>query len=62
MIRKFLQEVSPNKMRNIKLSFENKTRYTTKELKAIDKIVSKEKAKVLRPGKNFSSYIKKLTK
>jgi antitoxin component of MazEF toxin-antitoxin module len=39
-------------------------RYTAEELKAIDHIVESEKsrAKVLRPGKEFSCYIKKLTK
>ena len=39
-------------------------RYTAEELKAIDHIVESEKsrAKVLRPGKEFFRYIKKLTK
>ena len=37
-------------------------RYTSEELRAVDNIVSKEKgrAKVLRPGKDFSGYIKKI--
>ena len=39
-------------------------RYTAEELKAIDRIVENEKskAKVLKPGKEFSRYIKKITK
>jgi len=39
-------------------------RYTAEELKAIDHIVENEKgkAKVVRPGKEFSHYIKKITK
>ena len=39
-------------------------RYTAEELKAIDQIVAskKGKAKVVKPGKEFSSYIKKVTK
>ncbi|MEW6009600.1 MAG: hypothetical protein AB1629_08210 [Candidatus Omnitrophota bacterium] len=39
-------------------------RYTTQELDNIDKIVTKEKskAKVLKPGGQFSNYIKKITK
>jgi len=39
-------------------------RYTAEELKAIDHIVENEKgkAKVLKPGKEFSCYIKKITK
>ena len=39
-------------------------RYTAEELKAIDRIVESEKgkAKVLKPGKEFSRYIKKITK
>jgi antitoxin component of MazEF toxin-antitoxin module len=38
-------------------------RYTAEELKAIDRIVENEKgkAKVLKPGKEFSRYIKKIT-
>lgn len=43
---------------------EVKPRYTTEELKAIDTIVKKEKghAKRFKAGKEFSSYVKKLTK
>ncbi len=39
-------------------------RYTAEELKAIDHIVESEKgkAKVLKAGKEFSRYIKKITK
>lgn len=39
-------------------------RYTAEELKVIDKIVDKEKAKakVVTPGKEFSAYIKKTIK
>lgn len=39
-------------------------RYTAEELKAIDDIVErgKGKAKAARPGKEFSRYIKKITK
>ena len=39
-------------------------RYTPQELKAIDNIVSKEKAqaKAVSPGKEFSAYIKKTMK
>jgi len=39
-------------------------RYTAEELKAIDRVVEKEKSKgkVFKSGKEFSVYIKKLTK
>jgi len=39
-------------------------RYTTEDLKALDHIVGNEKSKarVVRPGKEFSRYIKKVTK
>ena len=39
-------------------------RYTSEELKAIDRIVQKEKnkAKVVKPGREFSHYIKRITK
>ena len=39
-------------------------RYTAQELKAIDRIVESEKgkAKVPKSGKEFSRYIKKITK
>ena len=39
-------------------------RYTAEDLKAIDHIVESEKgrAKVIKPGKEFSRYIKKVAK
>lgn len=39
-------------------------RYTAEELRAIDRIVEKEKSKgkYFKAGKKFSAYIKKLTK
>jgi antitoxin component of MazEF toxin-antitoxin module len=39
-------------------------RYTAEELKAIDHLVESEKckAKPVKPGKEFSAYIKKITK
>lgn len=39
-------------------------RYTVEELSAIDNLVSKEKTKgkAVKPGKDFSKYIKKITK
>lgn len=39
-------------------------RYTDEELSAIDRIVEREKgkAKSVRPGKEFTRYIKKITK
>ncbi len=39
-------------------------RYTSEELKAIDAIVDKEKnkGKVMKAGKEFSDYIKNMTK
>jgi AbrB family looped-hinge helix DNA binding protein len=39
-------------------------RYTVKELEAMDDIVDAQKgeAKVFKPGKEFSAYIKKLAK
>ena len=39
-------------------------RYSIEELNAIDEIVDKEKsnAKVIKPGKEFSKLIKKITK
>lgn len=43
---------------------ELKPRYTARELKTIDRIVEKEKGKgkTIKPGKEFSDYVKKLTK
>jgi AbrB family looped-hinge helix DNA binding protein len=39
-------------------------RYSPEELSAIERIVEKEKnkAKILKPGKEFTRYIKRLTK
>jgi len=39
-------------------------RYTAQELEGIDRIVEREKgkAKVFKPGREFSSYIKKIKK
>lgn len=39
-------------------------RYSARELQAIDNLVEKEKskAKVVKPGEEFSCYIKKITK
>ncbi len=39
-------------------------RYTTDELKAVDRVVEAEKAKAkaIRPGKDLSGYIKGITK
>ncbi|MBU4304947.1 MAG: AbrB/MazE/SpoVT family DNA-binding domain-containing protein [Candidatus Omnitrophica bacterium] len=39
-------------------------RYTAEEIKGVDSIVEQEKAKakVLKPGKEFSRYIKKISK
>ncbi len=46
------------------ISVKVEPRYTAEELKAIDHIVENEKgkAKVLKPCKEFSRYIKKITK
>lgn len=42
----------------------NDIHYTSQELKAIERIVEREKgkAKVFRSGKDFSRYIKQITK
>ena len=39
-------------------------RYTPEELEALDRIVEREKphAKVFKPGKEFSNYLKKIAK
>lgn len=39
-------------------------RYSPEELKTIDQIVEREKdrAKTVKPGKEFSAYLKKITK
>lgn len=45
------------------MPIEIKPRYTAGELRAIDRIVAKEKpkGKVLKPGKEFLNYVKKIT-
>ncbi|MDD5449366.1 MAG: AbrB/MazE/SpoVT family DNA-binding domain-containing protein [Candidatus Omnitrophica bacterium] len=42
---------------------EMKPRYTPEELNAIDSLVEKDKgkAKAVKPGKDFSSYIKRIS-
>ncbi len=58
----FAVDVEDNFIKLIPVKVE--PRYTAQELKAIDHIVENEKgkAKVLKPGKEFSRYIKKITK
>jgi hypothetical protein len=43
---------------------EMKPRYTPEELKAVDRIVESEKsaARIVKSGKEFSNYIKKISK
>lgn len=55
-------EVEKNYIKLIPVEIE--PRYTEEELNAIDRIVEKEKgkARLVRPGKEFSRYIKKITK
>lgn len=58
----FAVDVENNYIRLIPVEVE--PRYTAEELRAIDRIVEKEKgkAKSFKAGKEFSVYIKKLTK
>lgn len=58
----FAVDVESNFIKLIPVKVE--PRYTAEELKAIDDIVEREKrkAKVAKPGKEFSRYIKKITK
>lgn len=58
----FAVDVEDNFIKLIPVEVE--PRYTTEELKAIDQIIVQEKgkAKTLKPGKEFSKYIKKITK
>ena len=58
----FAVDVEDNYIKLIPVKVE--PRYTAEELKAIDHIVESEKGKVkvLKPGKEFSRYIKKITK
>jgi len=58
----FVVDVEDNYIRLTPVKVE--PRYTVEELKAIDHIVESEKgkAKVVKPGKEFSHYIKKVIK
>ena len=58
----FAVDVENNYIRLMPVEIE--PRYSAEELSAIDRIVAQEKgkAKVLRPGKEFSGYIKKMAK
>jgi antitoxin component of MazEF toxin-antitoxin module len=58
----FAVDVEGNFIKLIPVKLE--PRYTAAELKAIDKVVTNEKAKAktIKPGKEFSRYIKKITK
>ncbi len=58
----FAVDVENNYIKLIPVKVE--PRYTSEELKAIDNVVAQEKnkAKVIKPGKEFSRYIKKIAK
>jgi antitoxin component of MazEF toxin-antitoxin module len=58
----FAVDVENNYIKLIPVKVE--PRYTSEELKAMDNVVEqkKGKAKVVKPGKEFSRYIKKITK
>jgi AbrB family looped-hinge helix DNA binding protein len=58
----FLIDVEGNYIKLIPVDLE--PRYSPEELRAIDRIVEqkKSKAKALKPGKEFSQYIRKITK
>jgi AbrB family looped-hinge helix DNA binding protein len=58
----FCVDVEDNYIKLIPVDVE--PRYTPEELQVIERIVQeqKDKAKVVKPGKEFSSYIKKITK
>jgi len=58
----FAVEVVGNYIRLVPVKVE--PRYSADEIKAIDRIVEKEKgrAKVFNSGKDFSGYIKKIAK
>ena len=58
----FAVDVEKNYIKLTPVTLEPK--YSSQELEAIDKIVEKErgKGKVLKSGKEFSQYIKKLAK
>lgn len=58
----FAVDIEENYIKLIPVEIE--PRYTAEELSAIDNLVSKEKTKrkAVKPGKDFSKYIKKITK
>jgi AbrB family looped-hinge helix DNA binding protein len=58
----FAVDVQDNFIKLIPVEME--PRYTVEELSAVDRIVEKEKgqAKKVKPGKDFSKVIKKITK
>ena len=58
----FVVDIEDNYIRLTPVKVE--PRYTAEELKTIDHIVENEKckSKVVKPGKEFSRYIKKVTK
>jgi len=58
----FAADVEGNFIKFIPVKVE--PRYTAEELKTIDHIVENEKgkARVLKPGKEFSRYVKKITR
>lgn len=57
----FAIDVQDNYIKLIPVDIE--PRYTQSDLESIDQIVSKEKnkARIIKPGKQFSKYINKLT-
>ncbi len=58
----FAIDVEENFIKLIPVEME--PRYTSEELEVIDQIVEKEKgrAKIVKPGKKFSKFVKKITK
>jgi hypothetical protein len=58
----FAVDVENNYIKLIPVKLE--PRYTSEELKAIDNVATQEKskAKIVKPGKEFSHYIKQITK
>jgi len=58
----FIVDIEDNFIKLVPVNVE--PRYTAEDLKAIDHIVESEKgkARVVKPGKEFSHYIKKVTK
>jgi len=62
-VNEFFQvDVKPDCIRLIPMTIE--PRYTPDELRAIDLLTEKQrgKARTIKPGKDFSVYIKKVTK